>query len=109
MSAIVYVKSAAVLPLLQRSKGRFVSVTFAKKNGELSTRVVQPQSAPFHLVAKPSQASKAATETRAERHPTLTNQRTARGKWISFDVTRVQTMQRNGVTYIVDDVLADLG
>lgn len=67
--AQAYAKKRA---LIAKSKGRFVSVTFTKKDGTQRTMRVQPASLRQHVNGNAaSKAARTATETRTRRHPHL--------------------------------------
>lgn len=87
--------------VLANAHGRFVRVSFIKKDGTLTSKVLQPASGKFHRVAKPTPAGAQATRTRRENNPTLVNHRTARGNWVSFDLRKVLQVQSAGTTYII--------
>lgn len=58
--------------LIAKSKGRFVSVTFTKKDGTERTMRVQPATLRQHVKGDAaSEAARKAIETRARRHPHL--------------------------------------
>jgi hypothetical protein len=57
--------------LLAGLEGRFVSVTFAKKDGTIRKLTIQPHAVETHRAVNPSQAGLKAARTRLERYPNL--------------------------------------
>lgn len=58
--------------MIAAAKGRFVSVTFTKKDGSERVMRIQPATLKYHLKGKKaSESASKAAQTRAERHPHL--------------------------------------
>lgn len=53
------------------AKGRFISITFRKKDGTIRTLTCQPSAVKTHLSPSPSPSHVKAAETRKKNHPNL--------------------------------------
>lgn len=97
------IRTHEIQNFLATRAGQFVSVEFIKKDGTMSRKVLQPASAKFHRVAKPTPAGKKAAQTRAKNNLSLVNHRTAKGNFFSFRLEAVRTLVHGGTTYLVVD------
>lgn len=89
--------------LIEGAGGRFASVKFVKKDGEVRVMQVQPAAGKFHVVGDAaSESAKQAVETRKQNHPNLMAiWDVAKQAFRSINLDTVQEVRVDGTTYAV--------
>lgn len=89
--------------LLDSTSGRFMSVTFIKKDGSERTLTISPKAVATHLAENPSESAKKATETRKANNPHLYPVYDVQEKRIkSVNLDTIIRVKMDGTTYNVE-------
>ncbi len=88
--------------LLDTTSGRFISITFIKKDGSERKLTISPSAVKTHLAENPSDSAKQATETRRKNHPNLYPVYDVHAKQIkSVNLDTITKIVIDGTTYSV--------
>ena len=88
--------------LLNSTSGRFISITFIKKDGSERKLTVSPSAVKTHLAENPSESAKKATETRKANNPNLLPVYDVHAKKIkSVNLDTITSIKLDGTTYNV--------
>ena len=90
--------------LLGATAGRFISVTFIKKDGSERTLSIQPHAVKTHLAENPSESAKKATETRKANNPHLFPVYDVQAKCIkSINLDTITRIKMEGMIYEISE------
>lgn len=96
-------KYAMIRSILDNNQGRFLTVTFTKKDGTERKMNIQPAAVKTHLAVNPNPSAVQGSETRRRNNPNLIPVYDVQKRQIrSINVDTISTIRANNITFNVE-------